>query len=354
MTEVVRTALREVVAGRSVAPDVLRSAFVEIMDGDVPQALTGGLLCALATRNESAEELASIAGLMRTLSTEVPLDDRANLLDTCGTGGDGAGLFNVSTAAALVAASGGARVAKHGNRAASGYSGSADVLERLGLPLTLTPGQVGRCIEDVGIGFMFAPMHHGAMKAVAPVRQSLGVPTLFNLLGPLTNPAGAKRQLLGVGRIDKTQLMARALLLLGCERALVVHSEDGLDELSIADTTHVIELKDGKLLDYRVAPSDFDVPGMTDLDGLRAASPDASAELVRTALNPKHARARHPASLMVGLNAGAALYVAGVSETLKGGIVLADDLLCSGQAKTKLQEWIDYARVCADAHVPKN
>lgn len=346
MNNALNVALLELIEGRAISAEVMRASFTELMGGSASEAVVGGFLCALAAKGESAEELAVAAKVMRSLSTPVPVTERKDLLDTCGTGGDGAGLFNISTAAALVAAAGGARVAKHGNRAASSHSGSADVLEALGLNLELNAEQVGRCVDEVGIGFLFAPHHHSAMKAVAPTRRALGIPTLFNLLGPLANPAGAMCQLLGVNRAKHMKLMADTLSLLGCNRAMVVHSEDGLDEISISAATQVIEIRAAQSKDYRIQPTDFALDQLQSLDVLRVDTPQDSAALIRVAISPKHARERHPAASIVAMNGGAALYVAGISETLRAGVQMAEDLLCSGQVQTKLREWIELSHLC--------
>jgi anthranilate phosphoribosyltransferase len=340
-------ALKEITRGNYLDEQAMREAFTELMRPGADMCLASGFLCALSARVESAQELAAATMVMRSLCTPVPLPPDLPTLDTCGTGGDGAGLFNVSTAAALVAAAGGAYVVKHGNRAASGKTGSADVLEALGLNIALEAEQVGRCVNEVGIGFMFAPMHHAAMKNIIPVRQALGVPTLFNLLGPLSNPAGARRQLLGVGRADRMELMAETLLLLGCEHVLIVHSEDGLDEISPAASTKIIELKNGNSSHYQLVPEDFSMKRFDGLQALCADSPARSADLIGIAINPAHARERHPASMMVALNGGAALYVGGQARTLKDGVAMAEDLLCSGQVKTKLGEWLACVRAIA-------
>ena len=343
------TALTEVMRSKHLDAEAMRKAFAVLMSADTDPCVASGFLCALATKGETAEELAAAAEVMRKLCVPVSLQDSKHVVDTCGTGGDGSNLFNVSTAAALVAASGGAHVAKHGNRAASGKTGSADVLEALGLAINLSPTQVARCVNQIGIGFMFAPLHHAAMKHIVPVRQALKVPTLFNLLGPLSHPAGAKRQLLGVGREDKMQLMADTLLRLQTEHAMVVHSNDGLDEISGADITRVIEVKAGKARHYEICPEDFSIPRLHDLDALRVSTPKQSAAVIRAAIDPANARERHPASVMVALNGGAALYVAGLCHALKDGVAMAEDLLCSGQVKTKLSDWLSCVRTMGSA-----
>lgn len=347
MNNSMRLALSDLIKGHDLEGARMGEVFAQLMHGKIDERVASGFLCALATKGESAEELAAAARVMRDLSSSVPLHTHEHLVDTCGTGGDGAGLFNISTAAALVAAAGGARVAKHGNRAASSHSGSADALEQLGLEINLSAQQIGRCVDETGIGFMFAPLHHSAMKAMAPIRKALAVPTLFNLLGPLTNPAGAKRQLLGVGQQSKAQLMADTLARLGCEHALIVHSADGLDEISICAETQLIELKAGEISYRSIKPDDFSMEMHKDLQPLLASTPKQSADLIRAAIEPSNARNRHPASAIVALNGGAALYVASCSQSLKDGVHMAEDLLCSGQVKQKLSEWIECARLVA-------
>ena len=325
-------ALGGLVAGRGLTRAEARDAFAVIMAGDATPAQIGALLIALRMRGESAEEIAGAAEAMRQCAVKVPVAV-PHLVDTCGTGGSGpAKRFNVSTAAAFVAAGAGAHVAKHGNRAATSQSGSADALEALGVHLGLTPEQIGRCIKEVGIGFMFAPAHHGAMRHAAPVRRELGVRTVFNLLGPLTNPAGAERQLIGVFAPEWQRPVAEVAGLLGAQRALVVHA-DGLDELSIAGPSHVVELDAGRVREYDVAPEDFGL-GRHDVGGLRASSPAESAALIREALG----NAGGAAAALVALNAGAAIYAAGVVPSLADGVAMAQEVIASGRATERLAE----------------
>ena len=325
-------ALGGLVAGRGLTRAEAREAFDVIMAGDATPGQIGALLIGLRMRGESAEEIAGAAEAMRRHAVKVRVDV-PHLVDTCGTGGSGpAKRFNVSTAAAFVAAGAGAHVAKHGNRAATSQSGSADALEALGVHLGLTPEQIGRCIKEVGIGFMFAPAHHGAMRHAAPVRRELGVRTVFNLLGPLTNPAGAERQLIGVFAPEWQRTVAEVAGLLGAQRALVVHAQ-GLDELSIAGPTHVVELDAGRVREYDVAPEDFGL-GRHDAGGLRATSPAESAALIREALG----NAGGAAAELVALNAGAAIYAAGVAPSLADGVAMAQDVIASGRATERLAE----------------
>ena len=325
-------ALGGLVAGRGLTRAEARDAFAVIMAGDATPVQIGALLIALRMRGESAEEIAGAAEAMRQCAVKVPVAV-PHLVDTCGTGGSGpAKRFNVSTAAAFVAAGAGAHVAKHGNRAATSQSGSADALEALGVHLGLTPEQIGRCIKEVGIGFIFAPAHHGAMRHAAPVRRELGVRTVFNLLGPLTNPAGAERQLIGVFAREWQRTVAEVAGLLGAQRALVVHA-DGLDELSIAGPSHVVELDAGRVREYDVAPEDFGL-GRHDAGGLRATSPAESATLIREALG----NAGGAAAELVALNAGAAIYAAGVVPSLADGVAMAQEVIASGRATERLAE----------------
>ena len=338
-----REALRALIAGDDLPTERMTDVMRAVMAGEAPAALLGAVLAALAAKGESATEVAAAAGVMRELMTPVSAP-REHLIDTCGTGGDGAGLFNVSTGAAFVAAAGGAVVAKHGNRAASGASGSADALEALGLPLDLSPEQNERCLREVSIAFLFAPAHHSAMKHAMPVRKELGVPTMFNLLGPLCNPAGARRQVLGVAAAARQRLMAEALRALDAEVALVMRSADGLDEISVADATEIIELKDGELSQYAIAPEDFGFQRAS-LDSLKVGSPQESVEILRRALAGEH----DEGAAMLALNGGAALYVAGLTQSLADAVKMAADLLDSGQALEKMKQLLVVARAMKGA-----
>ena len=339
----IQAALAELVAGRDLRRKQMASLVRHIMQGEATPAQIGGLLVALSMKGETVEEISAAAEVMRELSLRVEFSGE-HLVDTCGTGGDGAGLFNISTGAAFVAAAGGAHVAKHGNRAASSKSGSADVLEALGASLELSPQQVLRCIEEIGVGFLFAPRHHEAMKHAVGPRRELALRTLFNLLGPLTNPAGAKRQVLGVFDLRWLRPVAEALGMLGSEHVLVVHSEDGLDEISIAAPTRMAELKGGEVREFSIGPEDFDI-AVSSTEGLTAADPQASAALLQDGLRGK----RQDAADILALNGGAALYVAGVAGTLAQGVALARDLLASGQAAEKLKEFVAFTRFASAA-----
>jgi anthranilate phosphoribosyltransferase len=273
--------------------------------------------------------------VMREFASKVPVSNRAHLVDTCGTGGDAAHTFNISTASALVAAAAGARVAKHGGRSVSSTCGSADVLEKLGVNVSLSAEQVAQCVDQIGIGFMFAPNHHSAMKHAAPVRRELGVRTLFNLLGPLTNPAGAQNQVLGVFHQSLTAKLAQVLGELGSRHVLVVHGADGMDEISISDGTYIAELKDGKVSEYTVHPDLF---GLTTapITMLRVANIDEACEKLLAVLNNEVGAPRD----IVQLNAGAAIYVAGLAKTLEEGVAKADQVIASGAAQDKLAQLI--------------
>ena len=315
--------------------------FAAIMAGEATSAQIAAVLVALKCKGESVAEIAGAALAMRAAATKVAVT-APRLVDTCGTGGSGAAKrFNISTAAAFVAAAAGAAVAKHGNRAMSGKSGSADILEAAGAELALSPPQVARCIREVGVGFLFAPRHHPAMRHAGPVRRELGVGTVFNLLGPLTNPADAKRQLLGVSAAGWQRPLAEVSAALGAEHVLVVHA-DGLDELSIAGPSRIVEATAGRIESYEVAPSDFDLREQP-MDALRADSPEHSRTLVDGALDGSLEAARD----IVALNAGAALYAAGAATTVQRGVGLAQEVIASGRAKEKLAEFVALTRALA-------
>ena len=336
-------ALGTVTAGRDLTQPEAKAVFDAIMAGELTPAQIAAVLAALKTKGEAVAEIAGAAEAMRAVSAKV-VADVPQLVDTCGTGGSGAAKrFNVSTAAAFVAAAGGARVAKHGNRAMSSRSGSADVLEAAGAALDLDAEQVGRSIAEVGVGFLFAPNHHPAMRHAGPVRRELGIGTIFNLLGPLTNPAGAKRQVIGVFATEWQRPVAEVCRTLGSQHVLVVHGR-GLDELATDGPSQVVELQGGRIESYAVAPANF---GLAErgMEGLEAATPEASLALVRGALNGSNAAAAD----LVALNAGAALYAAGAATTLANGVTLAQDVIATGQAAEKFREFIDFTRLAAAA-----
>ena len=328
-------ALTSLTAGDDLSFHQTKAVFDLIMSGEATQSQIGGVLMALQTKGAAVQEIAGAASAMRDASVKVEVEVE-NLVDTCGTGGSGEHkLFNVSTAAAFVAAAGGANVAKHGNRAASSKSGSADVLELAGVDLELDPDQVARCIQEVGVGFLFAMAHHPAMSFAGPVRKELGVRTVFNVLGPLTNPASAKRQVLGVFAADMQRPLAKVLAQLGAEHVLVVHA-NGLDELSVRGISSIVELRDGQLEEYTVEPADFGLDEH-DVSSLRCNSPEESLAMIQTALSGDENQA---ASDMVAINAGAALYAADVAGSLANGVAMAQDLIITGQASEKFKEFV--------------
>ena len=337
------SAIGQVMEGQDLSAEEMLSVMRLIMSGEATDAQIGGFLVALRLKGETVDEISAAAMVMRELATPVDVDTKG-LVDTCGTGGSGSNKFNVSTASAFVAAAAGARVAKHGNRGASSKSGSADLLEAAGAEVVLTPEQVARCIENIGVGFLFAVSHHGAMKHAIGPRRDMVVRTIFNALGPLTNPAGAKRQVLGVYSPHLVRPIADVLVNLGSEHVLVVHSEDGLDEISISAPTYVAELKDGSVEEYQIGPEDF---GLTPspLSELVINDSNESLAMVRRALSSEHAGA----SNMVALNAGAAIYASGKAHSLKAGVDMAQDAIGSGLAGEKLKDFAAFTRqVAAD------
>ena len=309
-----------------------------IMTGGATPAQIGGFLVGLRMKGETVNEITAAARVMRELAEKVASWPEY-LVDTCGTGGDASGTFNISTASAFVAAGAGARVAKHGNRSISSKSGSADVLEAAGVQLDITPGHVSRCLEEVGIGFMFAPAHHGAMKHAIGPRREMGVRTIFNVLGPLTNPAGAPNQVLGVFSRELVKPMAKVLKKLDSKHVMVVHAKDGLDEISINRKTWVAELKDGEIHEYKIRPGDFGMKRAS-LDTIRADSVEDSLRIINEVLDNRPGPARD----IVCLNAGAAIYTAGVALSLEQGVALAADSIASGKAKEKLRQLVELTR----------
>ncbi|MEJ2575690.1 MAG: anthranilate phosphoribosyltransferase [Gammaproteobacteria bacterium] len=330
-----KQAIAAVVRRHDLSAEQMTEVMRTIMTGGASPAQIGGFLIGLRMKGETVAEIAAAAAVMRELATRVEVADQAHLVDTCGTGGDAAGTFNISTAAAFVAAAAGARVAKHGNRSVSSKSGSADVLEAAGVRLDLTPAQVAECIERVGVGFMFAPAHHGAMKHAVGPRREMGTRTIFNVLGPLTNPAGAPNQVLGVFSEALLVPMAEVLQRLGARHVMVVHARDGLDELSVGEASDVAELKDGQIRHYSVTPEEF---GLTrrPVEELRATDARASLAIIRAVLEDQVGPARD----IVALNAGAAVYVAGLAADLKQGVQLADAAISSGEARTRLDDLV--------------
>jgi anthranilate phosphoribosyltransferase len=324
-------AIARLVGGEDLDRAESRAVLRALMTGEATPAQIGAVLVALRMKGETTDEVTGAAEVMRELVTRVEVDV-PRLVDTCGTGGSGHKLFNVSTAAAFVTAAAGAHVAKHGNRAMSSRSGSADVLEAAGVNLELTPEQVGRCIEELGVGFLFAQRHHSAMRHVAGARRELGVRTVFNVLGPLTNPAGAPNQIVGVFDAAWQRRLAEVLRTLGSRHVLVVHAASGLDEIDLAGPTHVVELRDGALSEYTLEPERFGLR-RAPLDALVADSPQASLALVHAAL-----AGEGPAADIVALNAGAAIHVSGVARSLEDGVAMAQDAIASGLARERLDE----------------
>ena len=325
-----QAAIRAVTEQHDLASADMEAVMRLIMTGQATPAQIGGFLVGLRMKGETVDEIAAAARVMRELATRVEVSG-PHLVDTCGTGGDGASTFNISTASALVTAAAGGRVAKHGNRSVSSSSGSADVLEAAGVRLDLTPDQVAGCIDQVGVGFLFAPQHHSAMKHAIGPRKEMGVRTLFNLLGPLTNPAGAPNQVLGVFSEHWVEPLARVLQHLGSEHVLVVHAEDGLDEISIGSPTRVAELKDGGIKVYTVAPEDFGLE-RADLSAIAVADAGQSLAMINEVLDNRPGPARD----IVMLNAGAAIYAAGVADSLANGVERAGGVLADGSARDTL------------------
>jgi anthranilate phosphoribosyltransferase len=328
-------ALQRCIEHRELFHDEMTAMMRLIMSGEMSPELVAGLLVALRTKKETVGEIAAAAKVMREFATPVQVDDRTHLVDVVGTGGDGAHTFNISTAAMFVAAAAGAKIAKHGNRSVSSKSGSADVLEALGVNLGLSAEQVANCIATVGAGFMFAPNHHPAMKNVVPIRKQLGVRTIFNILGPLTNPADAKRILMGVFHPDLVGIQTRVLQALDMDHALVVYGRDGLDEISLEGPTMVGELKDGVVREYEIHPKDFGL-NTAPSNSFKVANAEESKKMVLDVIDNKPGAA----SDIVCLNAGATLYVAGVAKDIASGLAMAKTAIASGAARKKLDAFV--------------
>ncbi len=333
----IREAISAATAGDSLSMDDAVTVMREVMEGEVTPAQLGSYLTALALKGETPEEIAGFATVMREKSLRVALDGTA--IDTCGTGGDRKGTFNISTAAAFVVAGAGLTVAKHGNRAASGDCGSADVLEALGVRIELPPESVERCLREIGIGFMFAPAYHPAMRYAAPVRREIGIRTVFNVLGPMTNPAGVPCQLIGVGYPEVAEKMAEALRLFGTHHAIIVHSDDGMDELSLGSDTAGWEVLDGEIRPYVVRPRELGLPHATPED-LRGGDPAANAATMRDILSGSGGPVRDA----VVLNSGAALVAGDIAVTLAEGIEMAAASIADGRAAEKLDAMVALTR----------
>ena len=343
MTQITdQQALQRVIEHREIFHDEMLGLMRRIMTGEMSPVVMAALITGLRVKKETVGEITAAAQVMREFATPVHVADTANLVDLCGTGGDGAHTFNISTTAMFVAAAAGARIAKHGGRSVSSSTGSADALEALGAAIMLNAEQVAQCLADTGVGFMFAPSFHGAMKHAAPVRKELGVRTLFNILGPLTNPASAPNQLMGVFHADLVGIMARVLQRLGSDHVLVVHGSDGLDEMTLSGDTLVAELKNGQVSEYTVNPSQF---GLAEHDGtlLKASNREVSIAIMRAVLDNQSGPARD----IVLLNAGAAIYAANVADSLADGVERAREALSSGRAAERLLKFVQTTQALA-------
>jgi len=332
-------ALQRTIEHREIFHDEMLHLMRQIMQGEISPVMTAAILAGLRAKKETIGEISAAAMVMRELSSKVEVADNRNFIDIVGTGGDGAHTFNISTAAMFVAAAAGAKVAKHGGRSVSSSSGSADVLEALGVNIQLTPPQVAESIAATGIGFMLASNHHAAMKNVAPVRREMGVRTIFNILGPLTNPAGAPNTLMGVFHPDLVGIQVRVMQRLGANHVVVVYGKDGMDEISLGAATMVGELKDGEIREYEIHPEDFGLQ-MVSNRGLRVADAQASKEVLLAALT----NAEGPPREIVILNAGAALYTANIVDSIGAGVLRAREAIASGAARAKLDEFVGFTR----------
>lgn len=338
----IQSALAQIAEGHDLSQADTRDVFQQVMSGEATPAQIGGLLMGMRVKGETSQEIAGAAETMRALSTKVDIDE-PYLVDTCGTGGSGVKLFNISTAAAFVTAAAGAKVAKHGNRKMTSQSGSADVLEAAGVNLALTPEQIAHCIREVGVGFIFAQAHHSAMRFAAPVRQELKVRTLMNVLGPLTNPAGARRQVIGVFAAQWQIMLAEVSKLLGAEHVLVVHG-NGLDEIALDAPSIVVELKDGEITEFEINPEDFGIKQHS-TDELHSDSAESSLQLIKVSLTQPDSAAAD----IVSLNAGAAIYASGVATSLANGVIMAQDAIAAGLANERLQELVRVSRLMAES-----
>ncbi len=339
MTITIAEAIQRTVEHREIFHDEMLHIMRQIMRGELTPAQIAGFVVGLRVKKETIGEVAAATQVMREFATRVPVKDPEQVLDVVGTGGDAARTFNISTAATFVCAAAGARVAKHGNRAISGSTGSADVLEALGANLALSPEQIARSVDEIGVGFMFAPAHHSALKHAAPVRKELGVRTIFNILGPLTNPAGAKRQLLGVFHPDLVGIHARVLQRLGSKHVMVVYGLDGMDELSISGESAVGELVDGEVREYTIHPSQLGLE-LYDRRAIQVNTVEESKAMILAVLDNQSG----PALNIVLLNAGAAIYVAGKAKTVEAGIEKARAAIATGGAKDKLERFVAYTQ----------
>ncbi|MGQ7299341.1 anthranilate phosphoribosyltransferase [Marinobacter nauticus] len=337
-----KQALNRIASNLDLSRDEMKDVMRIVMNGEATDAQIGAFLMGLRLKSETIDEITGATEVMRELATGVTVNAEP-LVDIVGTGGDGANLFNVSSAASFVVAAAGGYVAKHGNRGVSSKSGSADLIEKAGINLNMKPEEVARCIEQIGVGFMFAPAHHGAMKHAIGPRRELGCRTIFNILGPMTNPAGVTRQLIGVFTRELCRPMAEVLQRLGAEHIMVVCSKDGLDEISLATVTHVAELKDGEITEYDLTPEDLGIKSQS-LVGLSVDGADESLALIKAAFGRSHDETTEKARDMIALNAGAAIYVAGLARTAKEGVDMALDAMGSGLAAGKMSELSDFSQ----------
>ncbi|WP_323751544.1 anthranilate phosphoribosyltransferase [Marinobacter sp.] len=336
-----KEALDRIASNLDLSREEMKDVMRIVMKGEATDAQVGAFLMGLRLKSETIDEITGATEVMRELVTKVEIKAEP-LIDIVGTGGDGANLFNVSSAASFVVAAAGGFVAKHGNRGVSSKSGSADLIEKAGVNLTMSPEEVARCVEEIGVGFMFAPSHHGAMKNAIGPRKELGCRTIFNILGPMTNPAGVKRQLIGVFTKALCRPMAEVMQRLGAEHIMVVHSKDGLDEISLATETHVAELNDGEITEYSITPEDLGIKSQA-LVGLTVDSSEESLKLIRSAFGRQHDETTEKARDMIALNAGAAIYIAGLANTPKMGVEMALDAMGSGLAAGKMSELADFS-----------
>ena len=337
-----KQALNRIASNLDLSRDEMKDVMRIVMNGEATDAQIGAFLMGLRLKSETIDEITGATEVMRELATGVTVNAEP-LVDIVGTGGDGANLFNVSSASAFVVAAAGGFVAKHGNRGVSSKSGSADLIEKAGINLDMKPEEVARCVEQIGVGFMFAPAHHGAMKHAIGPRRELGCRTIFNILGPMTNPAGVTRQLIGVFTRELCRPMAEVMQRLGAEHIMVVCSKDGLDEISLATVTHVAELKDGEITEYDLTPEDLGIKSQS-LVGLTVDSSDESLKLIKAAFGRNHDETTEKARDMIALNAGAAIYVAGLAKTAKEGVDMALDAMGSGLAAGKMSELADFSQ----------
>jgi len=337
-----KQALNRIASNLDLSREEMKDVMRIVMNGEATDAQIGAFLMGLRLKSETIDEITGATEVMRELATGVTVNAEP-LVDIVGTGGDGANLFNVSSAASFVVAAAGGYVAKHGNRGVSSKSGSADLIEKAGINLNMKPEEVARCVEQIGVGFMFAPAHHGAMKHAIGPRRELGCRTIFNILGPMTNPAGVTRQLIGVFSRELCRPMAEVLQRLGAEHIMVVHSKDGLDEISLASSTHVAELKNGEITEYDLTPEDLGIKSQS-LVGLSVDGADESLALIKAAFGRSHDETTEKARDMIALNAGAAIYVAGLARTAKEGVDMALDAMGSGLAAGKMSELADFSQ----------